>query len=57
MAKCCNENFVSVLAVTGHKSLPSIECSTDKGNFDRHKDVVDPMLGLFKTFHGRIKGR
>ena len=47
----CNiENFDPVVAVTKQKTLPSIEFSLVKGNFERENEVEDTMLDLLKPF-------
>ena len=45
--ECSIENFVSVVAVSKHKAVPSIEFSSAKGNFERDHGVEDAMLDLF----------
>ena len=44
------ENFVTMVAVTKQKAVPSIEFSTAKGNLERAKEVEDTMLDPLEPF-------
>ena len=48
--ECSIENFVTVVAVTKQKVVPSIEFSSAKGNFESGQGVEDTMMDLFKPF-------
>ena len=48
MIECSIENFVSVVAVTKQKAVPSIEFSSAKESVEREK-VEDTMLDQFQT--------
>ena len=51
------ETFVSMVAVTKQKAVPSIEFSTPKENLEREQEVKDAMLDLLQLLTEGLKER